>query len=133
MSRAPASTSRWRDAPETCRGGQLLRSWSTSSTCSSGQLARDRQLRRWNPARTADTVWAGVGGELGLLLRRVRPLTVKRRRGMDIGFDLHLGALVGHFGDERAIGTANSAHPVLTTMASSVVAMTLPSKGFGSM
>jgi len=28
--------------------------------------------------------------------------------------------------------TANSARPVLTTMASSVVAMTLPSKGLGS-
>src|SRR3546814_15345974 len=62
----------------------------------------NRQLRRCGTEHEPlHRVGLAVGGELGLLLGRVRPLTVEA--ASDIGFDLHLGALVGHFGHERAI------------------------------
>ena len=106
-------------------------SWLTSS-CSSGQRGLGiGSFAGADPNQPLHRVGLAVGGELGLLLGRVRSLTVEA--ASDIGFDLHLGALVGHLSHERAIEHRELGSPVLTTMASSVVAMTLPSKGFGSM
>jgi hypothetical protein len=89
------------DAPEAVGSGQLLQLLDQFLQLGAARLG-DRQLRRCGTEHEPlHRVGLAVGGELGLLLGRVRPLTVEAASG--IGFDLHLGAFVGHFGHERPV------------------------------
>ncbi len=131
MSRAPASTSMWVMRRKAVGSGQLLQLDDQFLQLGAARLG-DRQLRRRGTEHEPlHRVRLAVGGELGVLLGRVRALTVEA--ASDVGFDLHPGALVGHFGHERAIEHRKLGPSRLDDDASSVVAMTLPSKGFGSM